>query len=64
MERVIRRFKTFEDAERADEEYYASLTPAERVDILLGLIEQYEHSRGTASQRFERVYRVTQLTRG
>jgi hypothetical protein len=40
------------------------LTPAERIDILLGIIEHYRSSLGEAAERFERVCRVTELSRG
>ena len=60
MERKVRVFKSFEEAERADAEYYASLTPKERVDILLDLVENYRRSLG-AADRFERVCRITDL---
>jgi hypothetical protein len=62
-ERVLQLFTTFEDAERADDEYYASLTPAERLEILLSLVLAQREAQGEASTRFERVYRVTQLSR-
>ena len=62
MEKVLQVFHSFEDAERADEEYYASLAPQERVDILLALIAQYRESLGDAAEGFERVCRVTELS--
>lgn len=37
MDKVVRIFDRFEDAERADAAYYASLTPHERISILLQL---------------------------
>jgi hypothetical protein len=61
LERIAQVFKSFDDAESADEEYYASLEPSERVDILLELIEFHQDSLGEVAQRFERVCRVTQL---
>jgi hypothetical protein len=64
MERVAQVFSSFDDADRADEQYYADLTPAERVDILLDLIEQHRSFFGAASDRFERVCRVAQLAQG
>ena len=60
MQREAKVFDSFEEAERADAEYYASLTPKDRVDILLELIENYRRSLGPAD-RFERVCRVTDL---
>ena len=62
MERVLNVFNSFEAADRADDEYYASLTPQERVNILLDMIAAYRESLGEAGQRFERVYRVVKLS--
>jgi hypothetical protein len=61
--RAARVFTSFEAAERADVEYYASLTPAECLDIQLDIIAAYQESLGEAAQRLERVYRVTELSR-
>jgi hypothetical protein len=62
MERVIQVFSSLADADRSEEEYYANLTPSERVEILLDLIEQHRSSLGAAANRFERVYRIAQLS--
>lgn len=62
MEKVLNVFNSFEAADRADDEYYASLTPQERVNILLDMIAAYRESLGEAGQRFERVYRVVKLS--
>ena len=64
MERVGQVFRSFEEADRADDAYYASLTPEERLDILLDIIERYRSSLGEAAERFERVHRVIELSRG
>jgi uncharacterized membrane protein len=61
MEPEAKIFDSFEDAERADADYYASLTSKQRVDVLLDLIENYRRSLGPAADRFERVCRVTDL---
>ena len=62
MEKSIRKFDSFEEADRADAEYYASLTPQQRLDILLELVESYRKSLGETAERFERVYRVVELS--
>lgn len=62
MEKVLKVFSSFEEAERADDEYYASLSPQERVDILLDMIAAYRESLGETGQRLERVYRVVELS--
>ena len=64
MERVVQVFSSLVDADHADEEYYANLTPTERVDILLDLIEQHGRSFGAVADRLERVCRVAQLSQG
>jgi hypothetical protein len=51
-----------EDAEQADDEFYASLTPEERLDILLELVERHRSGLGEAASRFERVHRIVELS--
>ena len=63
MKRVARVYRSFEDADRADDQHYANLTPAERLEILLELIESYRSSLGEAADRFERVHRIVELSR-
>jgi hypothetical protein len=64
MERIARIFRNFEDAEKADLEAMAALTPQERVDLLLELVARYRESLGEAAERFERVHRVIELSEG
>ncbi len=61
---MVQRFRSFEEAEAADDAYYASLTPDERVNLLLDLIAAHQEAVGEASQRLERVCRVVELSRG
>jgi hypothetical protein len=63
MDRVAQLFQSFEDAERADDEFYARLKPEERLDILLALVERHRRALGEAASRLERVHRVTELSR-
>lgn len=59
MEKVARVFRSFADADKADVEYYQSLAPRERLDILGELIARaHPHE---VEQRFERVYRIINL---
>lgn len=58
MEKTIRVFKSFEEADAADKEFYQSLSPAERVEILLVLREQYSPYDDEPTQGFERVCRI------
>ena len=59
MEQIVQKFATFEEAEAADQAYYRSLTPSERLAIMLELI--YPEGRDASSARFERVYRIVKL---
>ena len=63
MQKTLQLFHSFDEAERADDEYYASLTPQQRLDILLDLIAAHRESAGETATRLERVYRLTQLSR-
>jgi hypothetical protein len=40
MEKVVRKFRSFKEAEQADLEFYGSLTGEQRLDILLELNRQ------------------------
>ena len=62
MEKLLKVFNSFEEAEQADDAYYASLTPQQRVDLLLDLIAAHRESLGETASRFERVYRVVELS--
>ncbi len=57
MEKTVAKFPSFEAAEKADRDFYRKLTPPERLDILLQLINH------APEQRLERVYRVTKFAR-
>lgn len=63
MDKVLKSFTSFEEAEQADVEYYASLTPQARVDLLLDLVAAHRESLGETASRFERVYRVVELSK-
>jgi hypothetical protein len=62
MEKVVHIARSFEEADRADREYYRRLTPVQRVEILLELNRRWprdEH--GPDPERLERVYRIIKL---
>jgi len=59
VEKVVRVFSSFNEAERADAEYDASLTPDERLRILIEL-RDLRHP-DAAEQGLARVCRVTKL---
>jgi hypothetical protein len=61
MSKAVRVFSSHDQADRADEAYYASLTPKERVDILLDLVAAQQESTGEAAKGLERVCRVVGL---
>ncbi len=63
MARKLRQFSSFREAEEADRDYYRSLSPGERLELLLELINTYQEDQGASTERLERVYRDTQLAR-
>lgn len=62
MERVLRVFSSFEEADLADDQDYADMTPQARLDVLIELIEHNRSALGEAADRFERVHRVIELS--
>ena len=61
MERVIRIFNSFEEADAADALSRARMTPQERADIFFDLRERAHPD--AFKQGFARVYRVLELER-
>ena len=59
MEKVVRKFASFEEAEKADREYYRSLTPAERLAIMIDMI--YPEGSDAANSRMEKVCRIVRF---
>lgn len=57
MEKRIQVFKTFAEAEEADKKFYQSLTPAQRIEILLILRDRYR-SPDEPRGRLKRVCRI------
>jgi hypothetical protein len=62
MEAIVAKFASHDEAEQATLAYYRQLTPAERLGILLELIEAANAQTDAASQGFARVYRIAQLS--
>ena len=52
---------SFEDAEAAEDRFYADLRPEERLDILLELVERHRSALGEGASRLERVHRIDEL---
>ena len=63
MEAIVAKFATYDEAEQATLAYYRQLTPVQRLEILLELIEAANAQTDAASPGFARVYRITQLSR-
>ncbi len=62
MQGEFRIFHSFAESERADRAYYRSLTPSQRLELLLELIQQWQGDE--TAKGFERVYRVAKLHEG
>ena len=59
MERVAKIFRSHREQAEADRAFYRDLSPAERLEILLKLLEQtFTHAPRSG---FQRVYRITPL---
>lgn len=58
---VVAKFRTHQEAERADAEYYRRLSPAERLEILFELRARAHKEDDAASGRLARVYRIVPL---
>ena len=59
MEKVARIFRSFAEADQANVEYYRSLTPEQRLEILFELIANAQPDE--TEQRPERVCRIIKL---
>jgi hypothetical protein len=57
---ACRVFSSFEEADAADREYYHSLSPAQRLEILLLLRQQCSPYSDELTEGFERVCRVAE----
>ena len=55
---VVRKFSSFEEAEKADREYYRSLTGQQRLDML---VEMLARNQDEPEQGLARVYRIVRL---
>ena len=64
MKPVVAKFTTFDEAEKATRDYYRSLTPKERLEILFQLREMALEGNDAPSGRLASVYRVAELKRG
>jgi hypothetical protein len=63
MDRDIRTYQTLAMADEADRQYYASLSPQQRLEMVVDLVDRYLAAHGEAAERFERVHHVDELPR-
>jgi hypothetical protein len=61
MDRQVQVFNSFEDADRADDQFYAELSPEQRLEMLLELVEQHRSLLGETASRLERVHHIAEL---
>ena len=59
--RKLEIFESHEAADAADAAYYASLTPQERLDLVLELSADFPEDEDEADEGRQRVYRVVEL---
>ena len=60
---MIQRFSSFAEAEKADREYYARLTPEERLRILDEIVTRGRGPDYDPKRRLARVYRIVKFAR-
>jgi len=58
VERVVKKFTSFAEAEKADLRFLKSLSGNQRLQMLLEIIRSYQPNN---EQGFERVYRIVKL---
>ena len=59
MKKFVKRFSSFEEENKAEEEYYKNLSYEERLKILVHLIGHEDPADGTV-QRHLRIYPITE----
>ena len=62
MERKVQIYKSFAEAKEADKKYYHSLTPAQRIGIMLRLRNQYRPYGDDRTENFVRVLSIVKLS--
>jgi hypothetical protein len=62
MEKAVKVLKSFEEADRAEREYYQSLTPHQRLEILLELNSRWPRGGDDETREgLARVYRIVKF---
>jgi hypothetical protein len=59
VEKIVRKYQSHAAAERADRDFYRSLTPQQRLEILLEIVSRTASNE--AEQRLERVCSIAKL---
>lgn len=62
MEITVRKFRSFQEADKADTLYYGKLTPKQRIEIMLTLTQQPSGKADETEPRLERVFRIIELS--
>ena len=63
MEKVVRIFASFEEADEADRQAYDRMSPQERIEMLLALRRMMVKEGDESAERLERVLTVVKLPR-
>jgi hypothetical protein len=64
MQKVIAKFRTFQEADKATREYYRRLTPEQRLEILFQVRAMAHKEAHASPEGMARVYRIVKLKRG
>jgi hypothetical protein len=65
MRKIAKVVKTFEESDRADGDYYQSVTPHQRLEILWEMNSRWQGRSGDeTSDGIERVCRIVRFSRG
>jgi hypothetical protein len=64
MNGAIANFQTPKEQNEAERRYYQSLTPAQRLDILLDLLNFHDARLDPEETRFRLVYQIRNMTTG
>ncbi len=58
MEKVIQKYNSFEDADKAEVHFWKNLEPRRKLEILEEIRLRYMEITGEGKQGFQRVYRI------
>lgn len=62
MEKILRKFSSFDATEQTDYDHYAAMTPEERLCIALNLYWMVHDINDPASHRVERVFKIVRFS--